>query len=371
MKSNATSWHLVENAGEIPSPAVLVYPDRIEANLRRMVALAGGPERLCPHVKSHKLPEIVRMQRDLGIAKFKCATIAEAEMLAGCRAPHVLLAYQPVGPNVARLLELAARFPATQFAAVVDNAGSAREIAAAAQHRGMELTLLLDIDCGMRRTGIGPGPAAALYRLLCDLPGVRAGGLHAYDGHIHDRDLATRTARAETGMAPVLELRAELRAQGLEVPRLVVGGTPAFAIHARIPDVECSPGTCVLWDGSSGASLRDLGFENAAIVLTRVLSKPGPDRLCLDLGHKALASEMTPPRVEFFALPDAVAVIHSEEHLVVESPRADGFAVGDVLYGIPRHICPTMALHAAVVVVRSGRAVERWRVVARDRVLTV
>src|SRR5207302_169959 len=82
------------------------------------------------------------------------------------------------------------------------------------------------------------------------------------------------------------------------------GGTPTFPIHARRADLECSPGTCVFWDASSASKLPDLSFLPAALVLTRVISKPAPDRLCLDLGHKALASEMPHPRVQFLNLPD-------------------------------------------------------------------
>ncbi len=372
MKSNDAPWYQVENVDEVASPAVLVYFDRVEANLRRMIAIAGGVDRLCPHVKTHKLPEIVRLQRALGISRFKCATIAEAEMVAGCGAPQVLLAYQPVGPNVRRLAELAEAFPATEFAAVVDNPDSARRIATEMHRRGRAIALLVDLDCGMQRTGIAPGPAAvALYRLLAELSGVKPGGLHAYDGHIHDTDLGVRSARVSAGMAPVFALRAELRTLGLPVPRLVAGGTPTFPLHARTPDGECSPGTCVLWDGSSTAKLPDLEFLPAALLLTRIISKPGTNRLCVDLGHKAVASEMPHPRIQFLELPDAKAVIHSEEHLVVECADAAKFAVGDVLHGVPWHICPTMALHASVAVVRAGRVTERWRVVARDRVLTV
>ena len=129
MNHNSTEWHRVANIDEVASPALLVYPDRIEANVRRMIAIAGGVARLCPHVKTHKLPEVVRLQQALGIDKFKCATIAEAEMVAGCGAAHVLLAHQPVGPNGRRLLDLVEKFPATQFAAIVDNTASAVALA--------------------------------------------------------------------------------------------------------------------------------------------------------------------------------------------------------------------------------------------------
>ena len=101
------------------------------------------------------------------------------------------------------------------------------------------------------------------------------------------------------------------------------------------------------------------------------MSKPGANRLCLDLGHKAIAAENPPPRAQFLNLPDATAISHSEEHLVLESPRAGEFAVGDCLYGVPRHICPTVALYSEATGVRDGHATERWRIPARERRLTI
>jgi len=158
---------------------------------------------------------------------------------------------------------------------------------------------------------------------------------------------------------------------GLPVPRIVAGGTPTFPIHARQADVECSPGTCVFWDAGYKAKCPDMDFLNAALVLTRVVSKPGGSRLCLDLGHKSIASENPHPRVVFLNLPDAKAVSHSEEHLVVETERAGEIELGACLYGVPWHVCPTVALHSEAVVARDGRAQERWEVVGRNRRLTV
>ena len=109
---SAREWYRVANIDEIPSPALLVYLDRVDDNIRDMIAVAGSVERLRPHVKTHKLPEVIRRQLVLGIRKFKCATIAEAEMLAECGCPDVLLAYQPVGPNIHRLWSLRPVTPA-------------------------------------------------------------------------------------------------------------------------------------------------------------------------------------------------------------------------------------------------------------------
>ena len=105
--------------------------------------------------------------------------------------------------------------------------------------------------------------------------------------------------------------------------------------------------------------------------MTRVVSRPVENRLCLDLGHKAVASEMPQPRVKLIGLEDAIFIMHSEEHLVVETPRARDYPIGAVVYGIPRHICPTVALYSEVSVIRDGRALETWPVVARSRGITI
>ena len=368
----STEWYTVTNVAEVPSPALLVYPDRVEENIRRMIRTAGGVGRLRPHMKTNKLPEVIRMHIDQGISRFKCATVAESEMAAAAGAPDVLLAYQPVGPNIDRFVQLVRTFPATTFAALADDEGTIRALSKAAAGNGVTLNLLLDLDGGMHRTGVAPGPRAVeLYKLIASLPGLRAAGLHMYDGHIHDTDMAVRTAKSEEAFAHVRQMRDDLAKAGMTVPAVVVGGTPTFPLHAQRPDVECSPGTSVFWDWGYSTMLPDLDYLPAVLLLTRVISKPGTNLLCLDLGHKAVASENPPPRVQLLGLADARAVGHREEHLVLETERAGEFQVGSVFYGMPWHICPTVALHNDAVVVRNHRAEERWRVVGRARTITI
>src|SRR5438876_6411757 len=331
-----SDWFHVANSADIPSPALLVYPERIRENVRRMIGIAGGAETLRPHMKTHKMPEVIRLQLEQGITRFKCATIAEAEMTAAAGAEDVLLAYQPVGPNVDRFLELAARFPSVRFSCAADNPASVGDLSDAAARSSTRLEILVDLDVGQHRTGIAPDTHAFdLYRLIAALPALARGGLHAYDGHVHESDIAERTAACEAAFAPVEVLRRKLEREGLPVPRVVAGGTPTLPIHARRGNVECSPGTCILWDAGYGKKLSDLDFLPAAVVLTRVVSKPTSNRLCLDLGHKSIASEMPHPRVIFLDLSDVNAVAHNEEHLVVETVNAGAFKVGDCLYGIP------------------------------------
>ena len=183
-----------------------------------------------------------------------------------------------------------------------------------------------------------PGPEALrLARRLAGSTSVRFGGLHAYDGHLSDTDRDRLAGKVEAAFAPVWRLRDDLVAAGVAVPLVVASGTPTMEILAARGDVEVGAGTTVLWDfGQPGAS-PGLDFLNAAVVLARVVSHPAPGRLCLDLGHKAVASEMPHPRVKIFGLEDATFPTHSEEHLVVETPRAAEFPVGTVVYALPRH----------------------------------
>lgn len=367
------NWFEISNLSEVPSPSLLIYADRVEENIRRMVAMVGGDaSRLRPHMKTHKMPEIIKLQLKHGVTKFKCATIAEAEMTADAGASEVLLAYPPVGPNVGRLIALIQKFPKTKFAAVTDSETSARALSQAASAAGLTVDLYLDMDCGMHRTGIAPDESGLkLYQLIASLPGLKAAGLHAYDGHIHDIDLQVRKAAVEAAFSTVEAFRDKLVSLGLPVPNFIASGTPTFGIHAKRGTYECSPGTCVLWDWGYGTKHSDLDFLHAALVLTRVISKPVAGQLTCDLGHKAIAAENPHPRVHFLNMPDCKALGQSEEHLVLQTPQADEFNIGDALYGVPWHICPTVALHSYANVVRDGRVVEKWKVAGRERVITV
>src|SRR4051794_34586919 len=183
-------WYEIKNPEDVPSPALLVYPDRVEQNIERMIAMAGGPDRLRPHIKTHKTPELIRLQIDRGITKFKCSTIAEAEMAASAGAEDILVAYQPVGPNVSRFIGLTHYFESVRFSCIADDVEAVRELANASEPTSKRIEVLLDIDVGQHRTGIPPDQTAfELYRLIAASPSLKTGGLHAYDGHISDTDV--------------------------------------------------------------------------------------------------------------------------------------------------------------------------------------
>lgn len=366
------AWYEIDALDSVVSPALVFYPDRIRANIRRMLDMVGDVQRLRPHVKTHKSADVIRLHREQGVTKFKAATIAEAEMVAMCGPADILVSYPLVGPNVARLLALMQKYPASRLSTVADDAAAIQALGKAAAEAGLSIGLFLEIDCGFHRTGVLPDERAeALYRSIVATPGLEARGLHAYDGHLRDVDPIEREASVDAAFAPVLALRHRLEAAGLAVPALIASGSPTFSVHARLSDRESSPGTTVLWDAGYGTRYLDLAFEPAALLVTRVISKPGPQRLAFDLGYKAVSADPAPPRAIFLEIPDAAAVIHSEEHLVIETAAADRFQVGQATYAVPWHICPTVALHREAVIVDEHVATGTWAITARDRVITV
>jgi D-serine deaminase-like pyridoxal phosphate-dependent protein len=368
--------YAIDDTSRIYSPGLVFFKDLIARNIARMIELTGTPDRLRPHVKTHKTREVVRMKLDAGITKFKCATLAEAEMVADCGAADVMLAYPVVGPNCQRLARLIQRYPGCQFSVLADHPDAVEALSEAMVEAGAAVEVLVDVDTGQHRTGIAPGESAvSLYQQIARSPGLQAGGLHVYDGHNHQEAFAERQEAGMRQLEPVLKMRQALEKQGLPVAKLVLGGTPSFPVYAHLdfPGMECSPGTCVLHDSGYGSRFSDLaGFTPAALLLTRVISRPTPTRVTFDLGYKAVASD--PPagkRVTLLDVPDYQAVLQNEEHLVIETAEADRFGPGDEVLAIPTHICPTCALHQHAYVIQNSKLVGTWKIASRDRVLTI
>ncbi len=370
-----TTTPTINDASGIISPAMVVFRDRLLANIDAMIRIAGDPSRLRPHCKTHKTREVVELQIERGITRHKCATFAEAQMLVEAGVADICLAYNLVGPNIDRAVTFRTTYPDVVFSATADHADPIRELGAAMSAAGTDIGLLLDIDTGQHRTGVCVGDKAeGLYRLIAETDGVTPAGFHVYDGHQHQEDRDERREAVDREFNRVVSFRDQLVAQGLDVPCMVAGGTASFPIYAEKsdPTIQLSPGTCVYNDGGYGSYFPDMVFPPAAAVLTRVVSRPTDDRITLDLGYKAIASD--PPmgnRVHFPDLPDAKQVLQNEEHLVLQTERAGEYSPGDVLLGIPWHVCPTSALHRQVFVIDGGELVDRWDVASRDRWITI
>lgn len=364
------NWYNVNNIDTIDSPALLLYKERIQQNISHAVEMIKDVNLLRPHVKTNKTAEVCAMMMAAGITKFKCATIAEAEMLAMLHAKDVLLAYQPVGPKAKRLLSLVQQYPQTTFSCVTDNTDTTKDISDLFSTNNETINVFIDLNTGMNRSGIKTSNAFALAEQLISLPGIQFKGLHAYDGHLRDTDLQQRQQKADSAFEEVLALATQIEKLTNKPITIVAGGSPTFPTHIN-RHIECSPGTFVYWDWGYKQQLPDEPFDYAALVLTRIISIVDEQTITTDLGHKSVAAENPFPRVHFLNAPDVTPFSQSEEHLVLKVADSSAFKVGDVLYGVPVHICPTVALYEKAVVVENNKAVTTWKVVARDRTITI
>lgn len=368
--------YTIHHPERIFSPGLVVFSEVLDHNLNEMVKIAGGVERLRPHCKTHKMPAVVERQLAMGITKHKAATLAEAEMLAIVGVKDILLAYNIVGPNVERCVRFCEGFPNVKFMVTADNEAALRQLSDAMSTANQTIGVMLDINPGRDRTGLEPdADAAKLWALMHELPGVTAEGLHYYDGHRHEHEFAERQAAVQPGWLRLMAFCDDLEKVGQPVPTIVCGGTPTFPVYAAMDDprIELSPGTCVFHDVGYGTNFPDLdGFIPAALLLTRVISRPTANRVTFDLGTKAVASD--PPMGQRAFLPDlpnGEQVLQNEEHLVVETDEADQFQPGDWTLAIPRHVCPCAVLHQQATVIENGEIVDHWEIVARDRQLTI
>ena len=375
------------------TPCLAVSPQAIHENFKAMIAIAGSADRLRPHVKTHKCPEIVKIATKLGIHRHKCATLAEAEMLAGLTS-DILIAYPLVGPNVQALARLVQRFPQVRFSTLVDCLDAADRLCEVFERSNLELDIFIDLNVGMNRTGIAPGSRALeLAEKLSTSPSLKLVGLHVYDGHNHQPAAEQRMQAVNGLMSNVLGLLQELRTQAVYIDQLICGGTPTFPIFAKWyqeylspksnkslgkPDhhqlsqsnnlppvsIQFSPGTSVLSDFNYGRDFPDIsGVQPAAVLLTRIISKPAPGLVTVDLGRKAVAADQPAgKRCHFLDIPDAQELKHSEEHLVLQTSMADQLTIGQLLQVQPAHICPTVALHEQLVVIDKGQVSGFWPV---------
>jgi D-serine deaminase-like pyridoxal phosphate-dependent protein len=203
-----------------------------------------------------------------------------------------------------------------------------------------------------------------LYRACSQLNGIRPVGLHTYDGHIRAAVFEVRKKQCDEAFAPVEQMRDELKKMGFEEPVIVAGGSPSFSIHSKRNKIECSPGTFIFWDKGYTDLCAEQPFLTAALVISRVISLPDPTKICLDLGHKAIAAENELTKIN---APGLQAISQSEEHLVLEAGAGHGYKIGDLFYGQPLHICPTVALYERGYTVENQMARGEWKILARDR----
>jgi len=373
MKKEEINWYPISDTDLVDSPALLIYPERVNRNIQTAIDMIVDVARLRPHIKTNKSAEVSRLMLKAGIKKFKCATIAEAEMLGSCGAPDVLLAYQPVGPKCARFVSLIEKFPSTVYSCLVDHPEAAKQMSVVFSAKGLKVPVYLDLNLGQNRTGILPDEHALdLWMVCAALPGIKPVGLHGYDGHIRDLDWNTRKINCDKAFESIALLAKIIAEKGFTKPVIVAGGSPTYSIHCKRKNIECSPGTFVYWDKGYLDLCPEQDFIPAALVMTRIVSFPDSTKICIDLGHKSIGAENDLARRVFFLnAPELKPIGQSEEHLVLEAGAGHPYQIGDVLYGLPYHICPTVALYERAIVIEEGIPSGEWRNISRDRKISI
>ncbi|MFM9107643.1 MAG: alanine racemase [Chloroflexota bacterium] len=376
MSATFTVDQVILDPGQVLDTPVMVVDEGIlHRNIAEMQAFAASVGvNLRPHIKTHKTPQIARLQIQAGAVGVTCAKLGEAEVMAHeAGVQDILIAYPIVGePKIARLLALMNH---AHMTVAVDTLAAAAALSAAVAGAGRSLDLYLEVNTGQDRAGARAGEEALeLGRRIGALPGVRIVGVMTHEGHagasapeiIADKAMAAGRALVETA-----EL---LRTAGVPVTTVSVGSTPSSPYTPTIPGVtEMRPGTYVFND-NTGFRHGRMGPERcAARIAATVVSRPSPDRAIIDAGSKALAMDPSPSHPGHGYIvghPDATIARISEEHGVVLLPGENeaGFDVGDRVEVIPNHICPTINLTDELFIVRDGKVIDAWKVAARGKV---
>jgi D-serine deaminase-like pyridoxal phosphate-dependent protein len=358
---------------DLDTPAVVVDLDVLESNIARMAAYCRSAGfALRPHIKTHKIPEIARLQIAAGARGITVAKVGEAEVMVAAGIDDVLIAYPVIGADKARRVAALAR--RAKVAVALDGVESARALSGAAAEAGATVGVLVDLDVGFHRTGVPTVAATAdLARAVSRMPGLRFAGLFCYPGHI--RGPAEQQAPALAAVQALLaEARDALAAGGLPVEVVSSGSTPTARHSGLTPAAtEIRPGTYVFNDvsyHSVGANTLD---ECALTVHMTVVSTAVAGQAILDGGTKTLTSDRCAGKIEGHGhvreLPDAVIVKCNEEHGWVDVSRCSRPPkVGDRVSVIPNHVCPVVNLHDTVHGVRNGVVEVSWRVAARGLV---
>lgn len=365
-------YRLVEEA-RLQTPALAIYADVVRHNIAATVAWMGGPDRWRPHLKTAKLAAVNRLLVEAGVASAKCATTLE--LLTACESgmTDVIVAYPAVGPRARRIADIAAQHPHVRVSSLVERFDQARG------WKGTSVGVFIDLDPGMHRTGLSDEAGESVLRLataILDL-GVPLRGLHYYDGHIGSTAPADAERVAYAGYARLLALVERLDRAGIGIEEVVTAGTPAlpytlsFSGFAEAPFIHrASPGTIVYNDATSLAQLPgSIGLRPAALVVSTVVSQPTATRVTCDAGHKSVSADAGVPTCAVLGRPDLAPLGPSEEHLPIDVSRATGGVpvIGDILYLVPRHVCPTVNNFDVALWVEQGRIARVEPVTARGR----
>lgn len=356
---------------ELETPAFLVYEDNVRHNIQEVLRVCGSPERVVPHVKTHKSAEVLKLQMEAGMTSFKCATLKEAEMLAEGGVREIIIAYPLLHTKkIRRLMTLKQKYPATDIKVIVSRPEHLLTLSEAAGAYGGKIGVYIDLDTGMRRTGVQPGGNAGdFYALAARTPGIETIGVHVFDGQaLYKPCLSERKALVNLSLDYIHDLWDRAKKQRLDVLDNIVAGSWSFHLYLKEKNVRVSPGTWIYWD-SRNAEMSDLNFKIAALVLGQVIDQDiDQDTITTDIGSKAASPDQpTESRFKVVGHDQAVLIAQSEEHGVVKL-NGESLKVGDFFLAAPGHACTTTVKYPYAVVVNSnGNVVGRYGHQARDR----
>jgi D-serine deaminase-like pyridoxal phosphate-dependent protein len=363
----------VSSTEDVLTPALIVYPEIVASNIERTLDLLGGDaNRWRVHIKTAKLEYTLRMMIERGVRHFKCATTLE--LLVACRSgpQDVLFAHPAVGANARRVREIAEQFPKVRISVLTENE---QQIG---QWRGSRVGIFLDMNPGMDRTGIEQthsDKVVELVRAIGDM-GLEFRGLHYYDGHYGGLEPVERTTAAHAGYARLLKVVSEIERSDLAVPEVITAGTPTLPCSLSFEGFRTrsflhrvSPGTVVYCDATTMTQLPSgYGYQPAVLVMTRVVSHPRAGIITCDAGHKAVSADAGVPTCIVAGHSELTPLSPSEEHLpMAVQAGAAGPQVGEVLYLLPRHVCPTVNNFDCALLVQGGEVKSVEKVSARGR----
>ncbi|MGB9467510.1 MAG: D-TA family PLP-dependent enzyme [Candidatus Acidiferrum sp.] len=367
------SRYEVSGVEEVMTPALVVYPEIVASNVERTLELVGGDaDRWRVHIKTAKLGYTLRMMVARGVRNYKCATTLELLVACQSGAADVLVAYPSVRANARRVREIAEQFPEVRVSVLAENEEQVR------QWHGSRLGIFLDINPGMNRTGIEQSHGAEVVRLVRAIgeEELEFRGLHYYDGQYGALAERERTAAAHAGYDDLLKIVSEVERSGTRVPEVVTAGTPTFPCSLSYSGFRAagfvhriSPGTVVYCDATSLAQLpKEYGYRAAVLVLARVVSRPCAGMITCDAGHKTVSADAGVPTCVVAGHAELTPLSPSEEHLPMAVKEGEaGPKVGDALYLLPRHICPTVNNFDEALIVRDGEIESVEKVSARGR----
>lgn len=355
----------------LATPALVLDLAAFQHNLAAMAAAAQAAGlALRPHAKTHKCRAIAARQLAAGAVGLCVAKTGEAEALASTPGLRSLLVTSPVigASALTRLAAVAALVP--ELLVVVDSDAGAQALSAAATKTGVRIGAVVDIDPGIHRTGVaGPEAAAALAKLVANLPGLWFAGLQCYAGHAqHIEDFATRAEIARMALADMAAAAALLRAEGLPPPLLSGGGTGTFAQEAGLGVLtELQAGSYVFMDVEYGAvALEAHGagpFRAALFVDARVISANTTDYVTVDAGYKAFATDGPKPKVVSGAPLDSEFAFMGDEHGAVFA----ALPLGSLVRLQVPHCDPTVNLYDVIHVLDGDTLVDIWPIEGRGR----